>query len=360
MTYLIAITLSFIASLILGTILHEVGHAFAARLGRLQLREIRIGIGRIIWQFQIKNIDIVLHKYPIAGLVSIFPPLNSERRLEKLIYLSGGLFFNFIFLSILFYFLVAFRDHQCPNILLSTGVVVQISIIFINAVPGHIYIFGRKIPNDGLQIFQILISRKNETEVYRKQYLMRVLDYSEKNGTTPIFNEASERVAFLIYWNENSLHGNFDDYLQALEQELDSDLSSTERILLIDALVTGSLLRDTVNNIENLDRWTAEALSIRPTEDTLKASRGSVLIELNKVGEGLDLFSTLSSLDPFNKCCVLAYEALAHYKMGHPGKAEAIFRQAVSEHQSLPPAGQLCTPLIKRIAKALGLEMDRT
>jgi len=356
MAFLLTVTLSFTISLAVGVILHELGHVCAAWLVRLQVREVRIGMGKTFFQKKLRHGDFVLKSFPICGMVSTYLPLKSERRLATIFFCSGGIIMNTLLLIISFIVLMEFRDTDIFNLAISCSIAVQSALIIRNSFPRKTIVYGKVIPNDGLAISHLIFNRHDETQLYRKIYFenIKYINNEEENFQV---NAASERAAYHLYWVQN---GNFDQiapHVHALQSELKNSISKIEKVLILETLVTVFLSQPRVTKLDKLNSWSETALSLRPDLDAVKATRASVLIESDKIEEGLKLLSTAEAPDALNRTFMLAYEALAYHKANDRDKAKAFFRTALTDYDRLFKDSRPYYPLLLRIGAQLEVEM---
>jgi hypothetical protein len=356
--YFLLIFVSLLTSLAAAIFFHELGHVLAARLVGLQLREIRLGVGRQLFRFKVDRTEIFLHAFPMSGEVSLFPSLRHRGRFTELIFIFAGPLFDFISTFLLFFLILKFNEYPFFYVCFSCCFVVQVYLMLKNILPGHVWVYGRKVPNDGMQIVTFFLKRKRTFEDYEQQFLAEVQSYYSEIPYPVIFSAASERVAYYRICIANGWVDDLEKCLSALELELHGDLSECEKIVLLDFMVTEFLSRPNIMNIEKLDEWSATALSILPNSDHLKASRGSVLIELGRIEEGFLLFSQLRFSDAFNNSIMLAYEALGNYKYGKLEVAQEIFARSLSDYSSILSRNDRSFNIIKRVGEIIGFDMN--
>ncbi len=80
---------------------HELGHALAAKLLNWRVREIVIGFGRDLWQFQIGDTRVKIKLLPVEGYVLPAPKTPSAIRLKSMLIYAAGPGAELIVLAVL-------------------------------------------------------------------------------------------------------------------------------------------------------------------------------------------------------------------------------------------------------------------
>ena len=71
-------------------VVHELGHALAAKLLDWRVREIVIGFGRVLWQFQVGDTRVKIKLVPVEGYVLPSPRTPSGIRLKSMLIYAAG------------------------------------------------------------------------------------------------------------------------------------------------------------------------------------------------------------------------------------------------------------------------------
>lgn len=127
-----------------------------------------------------------------------------------------------------------------------------------------------------------------------------------------------------------------------------------EEIAIVDALVTSALASSHPTPHADLDRRSARAYALAPCIATLAGSRGSALIAIGRVQEGLAVLSKAEDGEAFNDRLVHAFRSLGHFELGQAEATRAAFAQAKAlyKHEDWQRLE------IERISRTIGEEFD--
>jgi hypothetical protein len=144
------------------------------------------------------------------------------------------------------------------------------------------------------------------------------------------------------------------DFQDAVQRELGRGaLSREETILALDALVTSGLMYRDPPLRTQLDTWSRQALRLGPDINTLRGSRGAVLVELGRYEEGKALLVPLAgsqpgnAFDAFMTCVFLAH---GEHGLGNVAAARALAAVARENVQATPAAAFMLSRLDAELA----------
>ena len=84
-------------------VVHELGHALAAKLLDWRVREIVIGFGRDLWQFQVGDTRVKVKLLPVEGYVLPAPKTPNRIRLKSMLIYAAGPGVELIILAVLLF-----------------------------------------------------------------------------------------------------------------------------------------------------------------------------------------------------------------------------------------------------------------
>jgi hypothetical protein len=344
----------FVVGLALGVVCHEAGHALCAVLGGLPIRLVSIGAGPLLAGRRIGDVSMRLRLLPFCGLVAIYPPLVA-RKWWMLVFVAGGVAANVALIA-----LVALSDalgvvsDWAANPLRAV-VLAQIFLVVVNLVPRPVTIEGMRLGTDGLQLLQLLCSpRKGPTEV-GVTYGKMLAPYARQPAPHEMQaapSLASQRIAFYVLFSGIVLQ----ERREGLERELNGNLPREEELLVLDWLVTTGLTSGDPAFRERLDHWSLRALQLGPDINTLRGSRGSVLVELGRWEEGKAMLSKVDAAEgSFDALMTQIYLARAEHALGNTAAAKALAEAARNTGASHPQSPAL-TRLLPQLEAELGIQ----
>lgn len=353
LTPLIALT-SYLLISWLVLLIHEFGHAVAGDLAGMRIFEIRIGTGPRIFRFRLSGISIEFNLLPYGGIVRAFPPITG-RRYQMIIFTAGGLTANILFL--IGFTIIADRvaSSWLANAILLPAFLSQVVVIILNLWPRQVYLYGRRMENDGLSILRMLRSKEPFGAADKSQYVATIMSYVPSGAAPPLLTAQSDRLAYHLSCRSQS-DGIFQDQtILALDEELSRDgTQPAEEMMALDALVTNLLGRDFSRYCSEMDRWSKRALELNPASATLRGSRGSVLAELGRHDEALAMLADAENGEDGNDCLVNAYRALAYFHRGDKERASNAFSLSLSRYNAMDWAGWSVPRIVSRIGSEIG------
>ena len=288
-------------------IVHELAHAAVARLVGLRVFAIMIGVGKTLWSAKYLGMDWVINMLPIGGITAVGTrPAQNIRLKLFLIYLAGPAS-HLVLAFALFVLLDAF-----PLPLLAHRLVG--ALIYANIVLGVVNLFPRKVAmmtgmqgTDGWHLLRAPFLKESElTKQYIGSYCGEAMQsYAENNlDEAKIWvdkalaldgNSATARnVLGIIYMARREYQLARDIFLQLLDTE-EAKQPGLHYILLNNIAYLNALLRDPAL-LPEADQFSAEALQHLPWVPPVIGTRGTVLVELGNLDEGIALLKKSMSL----------------------------------------------------------------
>ena len=318
-----------IVGLPLATIAHEVGHALCATLVGIPVRFVRIGHGAVILRGKIGRTRFVLGSLPMTGFAQPFPILIIQKY-KLAIFCIGGALGNFalIFLVALLAMLPALPDVVRET--MGAVVFAQLFLIVVNLTP-----YRLKKPTaegvsatDGLSLARYLLRPSGVLTANGLRYSQMLAPYNVVGKPPSLRSPASARIAHYLEvperWTDAEARR---DMRNALLGEISAtELPLSERLVVLEALVTTGLVTgDQAYRLE-LDQWSLTAMQLGPMIKTVHGSRGAALVELGRFEEGKSLL--LQVADPSAPCDYFVgqfFLARAERGLGNEPDAERLF-----------------------------------
>ena len=343
--------------LVAGTVAHEAGHCAAAALVSLPILRVRIGNGAVVKRARLGTIELEFRLVPVGGFVWIKAD-RSTPRLRLVAFMLGGGAVNAALLGItVWLWHSAALPRSSEMSLLGFGMA-QLALLVITLIPAWGRVFGIRFANDGMQILLLLRGRHNldvhltyedllahyaPGRVARMTDASRVLREQIMGGGLWLGEDARRRV------------------LGVVQAELGATvMSSGERLLILDLLITTALISRDLVFYGHLDDWARQMSELDPADALTTSTRGVVLVERGDFAAGKALLDKVAKpsftpSDPFDTSdyiMVQAFIARAEGALGNPraGRRRLVdVRRAISSNS----AYESLRPLVDRIDREL-------
>jgi hypothetical protein len=361
---LLIIAGTLIATLFFSAVLHEISHALAAGLMGIKIREINFGGGPLLLRTGLGRISIMIRLFPGRGSVRHLPASQTFRRWRLFVLVAAGPACDILILLAL---IAAIRQPGLGEhlvIALAFAIGTQGYFAFSNLWPRTSDRDDGSVPNDGMQMLQILIHSYAvatpagaEQPIEHVVYEGMVEQYLPAGQSIPVPSQRSPEVLDYIVSRHFEKEPIGPDMAARMESALSGNLAVCEQLLLLDALVTATLSRSDHQSLKDLDRWSARAYELGAGIATLRASRGSVLIATGRAAEGLALLENSLDGAAFNDCLVHAFRALAHFNVGDEAQARREFAAAKALFKHEEWNGQDIARMVERVGRTIGEEL---
>ena len=313
---------------------HELGHALTAKLLGLRLFSVCFGgCGRIAFMIRTLGCDVTFMTVPIGGMTVARPKSTRFVRLRMLFFVLGGLLANLLFVLLSAWLWRRYAEYWIGSWVLAVFGASNFFTLVVNSVPQVVAINGQKLPSDGLQLLTIPFTSKEHIETMHACYFTLEGAEARERGNPEAAKSwfAQGLAAYpddVNNWNGLALMLLDDgDYLAAkriyerlLDQKQDDP---TCRALFQNNIAWADLMTGDQALLDEADRFSAEAFQVLPWVSEVKGTRGSVLIDLGRIEEGVALVEQAMKHNrqkqnqAFNAC----YLALAALRLGNLEKA---------------------------------------
>ena len=266
-----------------------------------------------------------LRLLPIVGFVAFCPPLVT-RTLPMLVIVLGGVLGNLALIGAIAAAAAAGAVADGADGPLRTIVLTQMFLIVMDLVPHRGMVEGKKLASDGLQLVHLLWNARQGLTDGVRLYRAMLAPYARPQASPLPISPASSRLLCLMVqpkeWEDAAA---MRTYMEALERELSSGVTPEEELLVLDSLVTTGLTWGNPSLRPRLDQWSLRALQLGPHVETLRGSRGAVLVELGRWEEGKAVLAGLAAAEgSFDAFMKQTYLARAEHALGNRASAEQL------------------------------------
>ena len=276
-------------SFVFGMVLHEAGHAIAARLLNLDLRLISVGQGPALLHVKRLGVTFVVRSVPFSGFVAIaVRPGMSRYRFAVMIASGPGV--NLVLLTI-----AIVLDRVAPYydaVLEPTGVA-QMLLLLMALTPFKHKAHGGIRPSDGLQLWRQLV--RKPPDMFTTQYAAVMALVSAKDRPAPHPSPAAWELVYQVLRSDRMIDAwGLRDAVTSVRTLLGpGQLNMAERAVALDFLVCSEVLLGGTEIIETeLEMWSTEACTLAPGIATT-LTRAGVLATTGRAEQAMDMLLAL-------------------------------------------------------------------
>ena len=296
--------------------LHELGHAFTARILGFKVFSVVMGYGKNLFEIEIFKIPIRLNLIPLQGLTMALPKTKRLFKTRTWFYVSGGLLVQ-VLLAFLCYSILGKNDFihtiQPKSIFIQIAPITDFIyansfLLFINIIPkklnlptGNAHTDGYRlltipfIKSKGLDELGLLFDELEAIECIRLEKFDEALEkYEEFQKLKPdnfLMNLNIGQIQ-LAKGNLEMARSMFIDVLERIETEranekLDEKIYERFRYILYNNIAWTNIVYLREDLLEQADEYSRKALSSSPKFGAFLGTRGAVLIRKGQVNEGI-------------------------------------------------------------------------
>ena len=321
---------------------HELGHAVTALILGMRLFNVCIGAcGKVAFVIRVLGYDVVFMTIPLGGTTLATPKSTRFVRFKEFLLVLSGPMAN----AVLIVVAVWLGQHVAGYDVAKWGVTVfvyaNLFVLALNLFPQILTLNGQRIPSDGRQLLSIpFLSSDRIRELHASYFTLEGLEARERGNL-----ESAQA------WFEQGLAAYPDDV--ACSSGLGTVLLDVadyprakqifERLLeqKKDDMGLGALFKNNIawtdlligdrQLLDEADRFSSEAIEVLPWVSEIKGTRGSVLIELGRIEDGVSLVEQAmkQNRQRQNQAFNASYLALAMLRLGNLEKAADYQKAAV-------------------------------
>lgn len=304
--YLILNYILFSLFVYLDVYIHEIGHVIAAKIANLEVRRVMIGSGRELFRKKIFDIDFIITDNFAVGQTFLGHVEKKLLKLRFFIIISGGNFIQILLILICFY-IYGFEEKNFLIDIYLPGVFI-ISNLFItlfSLIPIEFNYRGVTVINDGLRMIRAPFLSENETqEILSTGYNMEAFELYEK-GEYVLAAEAFKKCTELYPEQTGSKIGLSASLLELLKLEeaigvlqnlVENCHEEKYKSVIYNNLAWVLLLKDNKKSIQDADKYSKMAFDLNSKLPYIRNTRGSVLIEIGHIEEGIKILEKTITL----------------------------------------------------------------
>jgi len=329
----------------ISALIHELGHAFAAKFVGMRVFLVQVGSGCQLFGKEMFGFRLQFHRYPLLGGVTYAGHMERQRLLRRqAIYVSAGPLSNLALCGLL---LLAIDNPHWKGIVNSvfSGIAItqilflnSIVMFAVNMIPRNVRGSLGVFPSDGKQLLQLLRAGGEYIEkalegafVAEACYWHSVNDDIRaeqicRDGLSRYPNSKmlgnSLCVALL---NTCRYHEGREQLIRLLAVTGTDEYGGLTRALLLNNIAWANLMIGDKGLLPEADEYSQQAYGAFNDIASFQNTRGATLIELGKVDEGIGLIiRARQRIDKRDNIAInAAYLALGEWARGNKEKALA-------------------------------------
>ncbi len=336
------------------TICHELGHLVCAKLVGLSPHLMKVGGGFIFTRKNFFGAQLELGILPGDGLICVTYPDTGWSKFDDLkqkliISIIGGCLANFILLA------------GSITLLVYTGspiflyfICVEVLFIISTLVPTDVHLNGMQFPTDGKQIFHIITRddqrRNKELLAHYREKVIRIIRGQTEPQT--VFNDDLRILSLLAKADAELVYRHFDEAMTILNRLLLTEHTADfERAYILDTLASIVINHRQKQHLARADGWSQEAMKLAGYSQTIRGTRGAILIELGKYEEGKQMLFPLTEPDndPIDIAISNYFLAKAEHRLGNSEQAWRRLKLAEEAGEQVPGLSEMFASLINEL-----------
>lgn len=319
-------------------IIHELAHASVAGWVGLRVFGIVIGMGKTIWYGKFLGLEWAINSLPVSGITTVGArPVPHIRSKLFLIYLAGPA--SHLLMALIFHLLLqGLPSSGWSYYLLRALVFANVFLAVVNLFPRKVSVMTGMQGSDGWHLLRAPFLKESElTKQYigcfaaeamqayatndldaAKAWVVKALALDEKSGI-------ARNILGIILMARRDYHASRETFVGLLDSE-DGKEPGLHYLLLNNIAYLNALLREPGLLIE-ADQFSAEALQHLPWVPAVTGTRGTVLVELGRLEEGIALLkkSMAGHAEKQGKALNACHIAIGELRRGDLDSARAHF-----------------------------------
>ena len=324
-------------------IIHELAHAAVASWVGLRVFGIMIGMGKTIWYGKFLGMEWAINSLPLSGITTVGArPVPHIRSKLFLIYLAGPA--SHLLMALIFH--LVFQGLPLSG----WSYYLLRALVFANVFMAAVNLFPRKVPamtgmqgSDGWHLLRTPFL--NESEL-TKQYIgcfageaMQAYTANDLNAAKAWVEKAlvlddksgiARNILGIILMSRRDYQASRETFVELLSSE-DGKEPGLHYLLLNNIAYLNALIRDPAL-LPEADQFSSEALQHLPWVPAVTGTRGTVLVELGRLDEGIALLkkSMAAHAEKQGKALNACHIAIGELRRGDLDAARAHFAIALT------------------------------
>jgi hypothetical protein len=314
----------------LSVILHELGHFYAARLVGFRPMMLSIGYGPCLLLNRFASgLTLSVRALPVSGYVFAWPCGEKHLRLRWFLMTLAGPAVNIALVLAVWgleegwWFQLSVRDlvGKTFGFIFFSNLILAISSL----VPYSTCLERGRWESDGLMLWRLMFGA-GETFWRGMSYWNE--QFGARCGSA---KEAEDSKGWSQNWRDHiqsfDPHLMIESYRQLLREP---QLTAEARLGLLDSFATTVLMYNAREFLSEADMYSEELHRAKPTEWSVMGTRGSILVEIGRTEEGIEMLRAVVENDPlaFDQAISAAFIALGEIKKGRLEAAEEWLNKA--------------------------------
>lgn len=323
---------------------HEFAHITAARLMGMRAFRIIVGVGKTLFTRRILGIPTEFKTVPAGGLAIALPTTKRFFRSKQFGFVLAGPFINFSFVAMVYPFA---RDDLWSFSALGDGLAPGLAFFYANLLvliynlwPHKVSTSHGMMSSDGRLLLQTVRIKPDQIEtslavrfVYEAAEAYEAKDHKSARSAV---DEGLLRYPdnfHLLSWlgvlllRSHSFSEARDVYLKILPE---SEKQPTHHALILNNIAYADALLDRADLLPEADSYSEKAMAVLAWHPSIKGTRGTVLVQLGKVEEGIELLkAAIAGHDNIQhkaeNACILA---MAEAKRGNDAASREYLEEA--------------------------------
>ncbi|MFT3989708.1 site-2 protease family protein [Aestuariivirga sp.] len=354
---LLALFLGLPAGFVIGSVVHEFGHALAALAMGRRVYQITIGRRRLMLKANLGFTWLYIGSNPVSGYVLASAPKQDAPWANRFFLLSGLLANTALMFSAGTLGIFIAGAHEVAAALLYGIAVAQGVMILVNTIPTEYWQNdGSRLINDGLRLWRSFFPSKYPLPADVKDSVEAMIRPYAASGNVDLLSRRSlEEILDVFY----SLHCSIPTLPLVMRAVLEpgenaQPLLPAVECFLIDHAATNWLFTEDRHHLIDMDRLTARGMEIGASLRAMRQTRASILVELGRYKEAIALFLSTADVpnSPFEDALVSYFLARAHAGTADLAQAEK-YLEKLSALAASPDASPRIAPLAEKARKVI-------
>lgn len=324
---------------------HELAHAVVGRAVGMKVLRIYLGSGRTFFTSRVAGFDCEFKPLPTGGLVVAAHRTLEHLRARHFAFVLAGPAANFLMATAVWMFsspgtlwrLSSMENGFAPG---PAFFYANLLVLLMNLWPKDAATILGPLPTDGKQLFQIVSLPAEKLDVYHAAGFVMETSLLHQQGDHRKALACVDAGLSIYPENEMLLHwkgvfsldlGNYGDarlcFVKLLER---SNLPSMARPIILNNIAYADALLDREDLHEEADSYSQEAMAAMSWVPAIRGTRGTVLVAMGRLEEGLLLLreSMSQAAIPGHKAANACLIAEAESRMGNFSAARDYLDQA--------------------------------